>query len=156
MRLLHSFAVVTLATLGAAPAAAQLGVGAHVVRAADAFGGATGGGVRLTLSAPLVPVSGAVNAEYFFPDCTGDCGLAGITFEANFQLPLPFIKPWGGVGYAIRRHQAGDATTSHTGYTAGAGIEIAISRIRPFLEARYEFVDAPEHQLITRIGLTYR
>jgi hypothetical protein len=149
------FVLVVAATFAASPATAQVGFGAHYARAADAFNGTTGIGARLTLSAPLVPVSGAANAEYFFTDCD-ECGLSGATFEANFHLPLPFLRPWAGVGYAIRRVEVAGVTNTRKGYTAGVGAELSFLRIKPFVELRYEFIDAPEHQVFTRIGLTYR
>src|SRR5687768_12329759 len=112
--------VLVAATFAASPAAAQVGFGAHYARAADAFDGSTGLGARITLSVPLVPASAAANAEYFFPDCDG-CSLSGATFEANFHMPLPFLRPWAGVGYAIRRVEVAGVSNTRNGYTAGIG-----------------------------------
>lgn len=149
--------VFVLAVSLPAGAAAQIGFGGYLVRAADAFDGTTGVGARVTLDAPLFPVGAALNAERFFPDCGGaDCSLWGLTIDANIGLNLIVVKPWAGVGWSIRSIEVAGVSATERGFNVGAGAELNLARLHPFLEFRYELAEAPEKQLFTRIGLVYR
>jgi hypothetical protein len=156
-RILRNAALATAALLAlAAPAAAQIGFGGDMVRAADAFGGTTGVGARVRLGVPLFPLSAAVNADWFFPDCPNtSCSLRGATLDVNYSFPIPLLHPWVGVGWSIRRIEVGSAKSTERGLNAGVGAELQLTKLRPFADVRYEFVDAPEKQYVFRIGLMF-
>lgn len=142
-----------------APAAAQIGLGAHYARLADAFGGTTGAGVRVTAGVPLFPISAAINGEYFFPGCPDrDCVLRGATADLNLSLPFPGVEPWVGVGWSVRQIDLdnGDGSRTERGLNFGAGAHAQLLPLRPYLELRYEMTDAPEEQLLLRVGLMLR
>jgi hypothetical protein len=140
----------------AGPAAAQIGFGGDVVRAADAFGGTTGVGARIRLGVPLFPISTALNGDWFFPNCPNrDCSLRGATLDVNYSFPIPLLHPWVGVGWSIRRIEVGGTTATERGLNVGVGAELQLTRLRPFVDVRYEMADAPEKQYIARIGLMF-
>jgi len=140
----------------ARPAAAQIGIGADAVRAFDAFGGTTGVGARIRLGVPLFPVSAAINGDWFFPDCPNtDCSLRGATLDVNFSFPIPVLHPWVGVGWSIRRVEVNGATSTERGLNVGVGAELQLTKLRPFIDIRYELADAPEKQYVARIGLMF-
>lgn len=151
-----------LATLAAAfalpaPAAAQLGVGAHYAHFADAFGGVTGAGARVTLGLPLIPITAAANGEYFFPRCgSGDCALRGATFDLNVSLPFFALRPWAGVGWSVRRIEMGVNRRTERGMNVGVGAELGLVGLRPFVDLRYELTEAPENQFLARLGVMLR
>jgi hypothetical protein len=150
-----AFAVAAL--LAAGPARAQVGIGGHLARATDAFGETRGLGVRLQLGVPLVPVSLAVNGEYFFPHCpSGDCALYGTTFDLNWVLPLPFLQPWLGAGWSVRELEVAGRHSTERGPNVGVGVQLQLFAVRPFVDVRYEFAGAPEKQTMVRIGLMLR
>ncbi len=99
------------------------------------------------------------SGEYFFPDCPAEdtnCGLYGLTLDANFRLPFPLVRPYitGGLAYRnISSVSSSDETVA--GLALGAGLDVALGGIRAFGETRYEFVDAPEKQFLWRIGLLF-
>ncbi|HEX7091047.1 MAG TPA: hypothetical protein VF192_12975 [Longimicrobiales bacterium] len=142
-----------------APATAQVGLGAHYARLADAFGGTQGAGARVTIGLPLFPVSAAINGEYVFPRCGDrDCTLRGVTADLNFSLPFPGLRTWVGVGWSVRQIDLDDIGRSRTerGVNLGAGAELGAAPLRPYLDVRYELADAPEEQLLLRLGLMLR
>jgi len=141
-------------------ATAQVSWGAHAVRAADAFGGATGAGVRAGVTLPVLPFDLIGSAEYFFPDCgndQSDCGLHGLTLDANVRMVLPVLRPYGLAGLAYRKvSPGGDAPDEEsTGLALGAGVDLALGGLRLFGEGRYEFLDAPEKQFLLRLGIMF-
>ena len=140
----------------AEPVDAQIGFGGDVVRAADAFGGTTGVGARIRLGVPLFPVSAALNGDWFFPDCPNtDCSLRGATLDVNYSFPIPLLHPWVGVGWSIRRIEIGGATSTERGLNVGVGAELELTKLRPFVDLRYEMAEAPERQYVARIGLMF-
>ncbi len=154
-RLVMLAALASIAT--AAPAAAQIGFGGHVVQMSDAFDGTTGVGARLRVGVPLFPISAVLNGEYFFPDCgDGDCSLYGVTIDVNYALPLPLIQPWVGVGWSIRKVEVSDVSFDENGINVGIGAELKLTAFKPFVEIRYEMADAPEKQYLMRIGVMLR
>lgn len=139
----------------AAPAAAQIGIGGHLVNANDAFGGTLGAGARVRLGVPLFPISVALNGEYFFPSCD-DCSLSGATLDVNYALPIPLVQPWVGVGWSVRRVEVAGEKATESGANIGAGAELRLTSLRPFLDVRYEFANAPEKQFVMRVGFMIR
>jgi len=140
-----------------APAAAQIGIGAHYAQFGEAFGGAAGAGARVTLGLPPIPVTAAVNGEYFFPRCgSGDCALRGATFDLNVSLPFIALRPWAGVGWSVRRLEVGEVRRTERGLNFGVGAELGLGGMRPFVDLRYELANAPEDQLLARFGLMFR
>ena len=140
-------------------AAAQVGLGAHYAHLADAFGGTAGAGARVTFGLPLLPFSAAVNGEYFFPPCGNrDCTLRGVTADLNFSLPTPGFRTWFGVGWSVRQVDLDEFARRRTerGLNIGVGAEVGAVAFRPYLDVRYEFADAPEEQLLLRVGLMLR
>jgi len=148
-----------------APAGAQLSYGGHVVEARDAFGGARGLGARVGVSVPLLPLRAYGTAEYFRPDCgpLDRCGLSGVSLDVNYAiLPIPLLSPYLTGGVVARRVHPGPAAAdlsgdgeafSDRGVHLGVGITAGAAGFRLFGEARYEFVRAPERQVVMRIGL---
>jgi len=144
-----------LTPLAAQPAAAQVGVGGHVVHAADSFGGTTGVGARIRLGVPLFPLFAAVNGEYFFPSCDDDCSLWGATFDVNYTFPIPLIQPWAGVGWSVRGFEVNDEDDTERGINIGAGVQLNLAPMKPYLDIRYEMADAPEKQFLIRLGVMF-
>ena len=152
-----AIAVAATAILMPGPAYGQVGIGAHMARAADAFGGSLGLGLRVQLGVPLVPVSLAVNGEYFFADCpANDCSLYGTTFDLNYALPIPLLQPWVGVGWSVRELKVAGRQTTERGLNFGVGAQFRLTGVRPFVDVRYELAPAPEKQYVMRIGLMVR
>lgn len=140
-----------------APAAAQIGIGAHYAQFGEAFGGAAGAGARVTLGLPPIPVTAAVNGEYFFPRCgSGDCALRGATFDLNVSLPFFALRPWAGVGWSVRRIEMGVNRRTERGMNVGVGAELGLVGLRPFVDLRYELTEAPENQFLARLGVMLR
>lgn len=153
----RSVAVAVAVLLIVAPARAQVGLGAHMAQAADAFGESRGMGLRVQAGLPLVPVSLAVNGEYFFVNCApGDCALQGVTFDLNYALPIPLLQPWVGVGWSVRELEMPDHRSTERGPNVGVGAQFRLTGVRPFIDVRYEFAAAPESQYLVRIGLMLR
>lgn len=153
-----ALAAASLGTMAASGAEAQLVFGGHVVSAADAFGGTYGAGLRAGLDLPALPFDLMASGEYFFPDCPpalDDCGLRGVTLDANFRMVFPLVRPYLTGGLARRRTVEDDAEDASTGIALGAGVDVALGGVRAFGEARYEFVDAPEKQVVWRLGLLF-
>jgi hypothetical protein len=72
-------------------------------------------------------------------------------------MVLPVIRPYIQGGLAHRQISPGGdaAEEDSTGLAVGAGADLDLGRIRIFGEGRYEFLDAPEKQVVTRIGLMF-
>ena len=141
-------------------ATAQVFWGAHAVHAADAFGGATGAGVRAGVDLPVLPFDLVGSAEYFFPDCPNDrsdCGLHGLTLDANLRMVIPLVRPYAVAGLAHRRISPGGDLPDEesTGLALGAGVDVALGGVRIFGEGRYEFLNAPEKQFFYRLGVLF-
>jgi hypothetical protein len=145
-----------------ASADAQLRWGVHGVHATDAFEGTSGAGIRGGLSLPAIPLSAAASWEYFFPSCPAGadgCGLRGATVDLNFEpcVVIPAVRPYVSGGFAWRRFAPGGAAEAQhvTGFTAGAGIQLGTSGFGAFGEGRYEMTDAPDDQLVWRLGILF-
>jgi hypothetical protein len=70
-------------------------------------------------------------------------------------MVLPVIRPYIVGGLAHRRFSAGGTDEDATGLAVGAGLDLALGGVRIFGEGRYEFLDAPEKQVVTRLGLMF-
>lgn len=158
-RRILSVSLVLLA-LGALPgsADAQVRPGIHVARAADFSGGANGVGASLLLSFPLMPVEVMVGGEYFFPDCTGDCGLWGGSADVHLKMPFPILSPYATAGLVWRKSTVQDldvvSTVGNQGFELGAGVNLGTLVLGAYAEARYEFVD-PDNQWVVRVGVRF-
>jgi hypothetical protein len=100
------------------------------------------------------------SAEYFFPECgnsQSDCGLHGLTLDANLRMVIPLLRPYGVVGLSHRRLSPGGdlLEKESTGLAVGGGVDVALGGIRLFGEGRYEFLDAPERQILWRLGILF-
>lgn len=137
---------------------AQISPGIHAARAADVFGGANGLGASLELGIPLLPIDAFVAGEYFFPDCGSGsgCSFAGGSADLHFELPFPVLSPYATAGLVYRRYDEGDSAKpeTHSGFGAGAGVNLGGVVLGAYAEARYEFVD-PDNQLVFRIGIRF-
>jgi len=141
-----------------APAAAQVSYGVHVVEARDAFEGARGIGARVGVKVPFLPVSAFATGEYFRPDCgpASGCGLSGVSLDLNYALiPMLPVSPYLTGGYTRRRFDpgAGGEVSTPEGIHVGAGLAAGLAGYGVFGEARYEFVAAPERQIVVRVGV---
>ena len=139
---------------------AQLHLGGHVVRAADAFDGTQGLGLRVGVDLPALPFDLMASGEHFFPDCAPDepnCGLGGLTLDANFRLVFPLVRPYISAGLAYRNIDppTNGADESVAGLGLGLGVDVALAGVRLFGETRYEFVDAPEKQFLWRLAILF-
>ena len=146
--------------LSPSPADGQLRIGGHVVKAADAFDGSYGLGLGAGIDFPLLPFDLMASGEYFFADCPPedpDCGLYGLTLDANFRLLFPLVRPYISAGLAYRNISpveiGGDETVAGLGL--GLGVDVALAGVRLFGESRYEFLDAPEKQFLWRLGVLF-
>ncbi|MGD8276888.1 MAG: hypothetical protein PVH00_02630 [Gemmatimonadota bacterium] len=120
------------------PAKAQVSAGGYFVRTSDPYGESDGVGLRLEAGAPLLPVSLALNGEYFFPDCGGsDCSLRGLTIDANYSLVVPLVQPFVGVGWSVRQSKVDGETSTKRGLNIGVGVAVTLRRVRPFADVRY-------------------
>jgi len=135
-------------------AGAQISPGIHLARASDVAGGTYGAGGSLTLSFPLAPVEVMVAGDYFFPDCTGDCSFWGGSADVHLKLPIPVLTPYGAAGVVYRKYSADGTATGHTGFGAGAGINLGAVGFGAYAEARYEFVD-PDDEFVLRLGIRF-
>lgn len=140
------------------PVWAQLRIGAHAAQAMDVFDGTLGVGARVGVEIPVLPFDLFATGEYFLPDCppgNDGCGLRGASIEANFRMMVPVVRPYltGGVAYREFNPGGGEIRVSDTGVALGAGVDIGLGRARLFGEGRYEFLKAPERQVVVRIGL---
>ena len=138
----------------------QLRVGSYLVHAANSFGGASGVGLRAGVAVPVLPLDIMASWARFSPKCPpgeSDCELTGLTLEANFRIPVPVIHPYVSGGIAYRRLgpvQPGEEADA-LGPGVGAGVDVGLARFHLFGEARYEWVDAPEKQLLWRLGILF-
>jgi hypothetical protein len=137
---------------------AQIRVGLHAVQAMDVLDGTTGVGARVGIQTPVLPFDLFATGEYFLPDCppgNDGCGLRGASIEANFRMMVPLVRPYltGGIAYREFTPGGGESRVSDTGVALGAGVDIGLGRARLFGEGRYEFLKAPDRQMVVRIGL---
>jgi hypothetical protein len=146
---------VALVCVPASHVSAQVRYGAHLAHAADALGGTTGVGARIGFGLPAVPVEVLAGVEYFFPDCAGACGFQGLTLDGNLSLPFALLGPYATGGWVLRRFDPEGEADAETvsGLHLGAGVSAGLAGARVFGEARYEFVDAPDGQLVFRAGI---
>lgn len=153
----RSLPVAVAVLLLARPVQGQASFGAHIANANDAFGGSMGVGLRGQAGLPLFPLSLAINGEYFFTDCANDdCGLYGATIDVNYSLAIPVLQPYVGIGWSIRKLENEGRESTERGLNVGAGVQLQFRRLRPFVDIRYEFADAPEKQYIVRVGSMFR
>lgn len=140
----------------AAPASAQLAFGVHGARANETDGGAWGGGAKVELTLPALPVGVVLAGDYFDLD---EGSLLGWSLDAKAGFPLPVVKPYGTAGVVTRRLDPGDDddpqtdTETNAGPGLGVGVEVEAVALRVFAEARYEFVG--DDQVVWRFGLVF-
>lgn len=152
--LLFALMLLSIPTAGEA----QLRVGVHAVHAEKSFGGSTGLGLRTGIQLPVIPFDLFASGEYFFPDCPAgqdNCGLHGVSLDGNFRFVFPIVRPYLSGGLVHRRIDSGgvNGSTSDTGISVGAGVDLRLGSLGAFAEGRYEFVDAPNSQAILRAGV---
>jgi len=140
------------------PAEAQFIIGAHAAYS-DYQDGGLGGGARLGLDLPVLPIDVVGVAEFFSPSCTDDnngCSLWGATLDANFRLPIPVFRPYLTGGISYRNGKASDdvESTSSSGLNLGVGIDVNIV-FRIFADYRYEFLASDFEGSVVRAGLIF-
>jgi hypothetical protein len=135
-------------------ASAQMLFGGHLAHAADAFDGTMGVGVRAGFGIPALPVEVLAGVVYFFPSCSAACGFQGLSVDGNLALPFALLAPYVTGGWVLRRFDPAGEEDAETfsGVHLGVGISGGLAGAKVFGEARYEFVDAPEKQLVLRAG----
>lgn len=150
--------VLPLAVLlaAAAPASAQLAFGVHGARANETDGGTWGGGAKVELTLPALPVGVVLAGDYFDLD---EGSLLGWSLDAKAGLPFPIVRPYGTGGVVTRRLDPGDDgdpqtdAETDTGIGLGVGVDVEAVALRVFAEARYEFVG--NDQVVWRFGLVF-
>jgi len=160
LRLLASgpaLALLPLAVLAApaAPACAQLAFGVHAARANETDGGAWGGGAKVEVNLPALPVGAVLAGDYFDLD---EGSLLGWSLDAKAGFPFPVVKPYATAGVVTRRLDPGDDdpefdTETNTNLGLGVGVDADLVAFRLFAEARYEFVG--NDQVVWRFGLVF-
>ena len=145
----------------AQPATAQFAWGVHAAKANETgAGGVWGAGAHLRVGLPVIPVDARAAVEYFRPDCVGsdDCTFWGWSIDARLRVPAPLVSPYF-TGGLVRRHvdlSDDESLERKEGIAVGWGVEVGLgAALRAFVEARYEFVDAPSHQLMWRLGFYF-
>jgi len=106
------------------------------------------GTAALEIHLPFIPVGLRVDGAYnsFGEKITGTGKLHAISATGNlvWRLPSVGIAPYliGGAGlYMATAEAAGASTTeNHFGWNAGAGINLPVSFLKAFVEARYNKV----------------
>lgn len=139
----------------APPASAQLAFGVHGARANETEGGAWGGGAKVELTLPALPVGVVLAGDYFDLD---EGSLLGWSLDAKAGFPFPVVTPYGTAGVVTRRLDPGDddpelETETNTGLGLGVGVDVDAVALRVFTEARYEFVG--DDQLVWRFGIVF-
>ncbi len=162
----HLFSLFTLlAVLAVAqPAQAQFGiaVGANFDKASDfsignsseSFDSATGYHVGVFFDLPLGPV--ALRPGIFYTDVgslepegsgistpKADLSLVEIPVDVRYRILLPMAKPYLLAGPVFRLANQSDDEVDLSQFSmagaAGAGLELSLAGLRPFVEARYQF-----------------
>ena len=135
----------------------QLVRGAFGSYAVDAFDGAVGAGVLLGVDVPILPVAAYGSATWFFVDCTG-CSLKGWSVGVSFRpLPFPLARPYFVVGVTERSldNPGGGSVLDSSGAFTGVGLDLALTGLGLFAEARYEFLDGELAQPVLRAGVLF-
>lgn len=157
LRLLASACAIVLVFLlaTAPPASAQLAFGVHGARANETDGGAWGGGAKVELTLPALPVGVVLAGDYFSLD---EGSLLGWSLDAKAGFPFPVVKPYATAGVVTRRLDPGDDepqadSETNTGLGLGVGVDADAVAVRLFAEARYEFVG--NDQVVWRFGVVF-
>jgi len=158
LRLLASGPALALVPLlaTAPPASAQLAFGVHGARANETDGGAWGGGAKVELTLPALPVGVVLAGDYFDLD---EGSLLGWSLDAKAAFPFPVVRPYGTAGVVTRRLDPGDDddpetdAETDTGIGLGVGVDADAVAVRLFAEARYEFVG--NDQVVWRFGVVF-
>ncbi len=105
------------------------------------------GTAALEIHLPFIPVGVRVDGAYnsFGEKITGAGKLHAISATGNlvWRLPSVGIAPYviGGAGlYMVGTDAAGASNENHLGWNAGAGINLPLSFVHAFVEARYNSV----------------
>ena len=110
-----------------------------------------------SLSCPSISWPPGSTSSLTAPPEDPDCGLYGLTLDANFRLLFPLVRPYISAGLAYRNISpveiGGDETVAGLGL--GLGVDVALAGVRLFGESRYEFLDAPEKQFLWRLGALF-
>lgn len=129
----------------------QLGVAGGVTQPMSDLSDAAKLGYNATaalgINLPFIPVGLRIDGAYnlFGEKITGAGKLHSISATGNvvWRLPLVGISPYviGGAGlYMLGSDLDGATTENHFGWNAGAGINLPLSFVKAFVEARYNNV----------------
>lgn len=106
------------------------------------------GTAALELHLPFIPVGLRVDGAYnsFGEKITGTGKLHAISATGNlvWRLPSVGIAPYviGGAGlYMVGTDAAGASNENHMGWNAGAGVNLPLSFVHAFVEARYNRIN---------------
>jgi opacity protein-like surface antigen len=135
----------------------QFFLGGHAAFTTYQDGGA-GGGARLGLNLPVLPLDIVGVAELFSPSCSegrDGCSLWGASLDANLRLPIPLVRPYvtGGLSYRDGDRGGELGSKSESGLNLGLGVDLNLG-VRLFADWRYEFLDEFEGSVV-RLGLNF-
>lgn len=157
------------------PAAAQMGglnfgaaygpsriVGGH----SDSFNTGWHAEALSDLSLPLVPIGFRAELAYdHIGNKAGSAATEALTLgsaliNATVALPLPMVHPYviGGIGYYSRNGALGGGREGKGGINGGAGVELKLTTLHLFAEARYHsigFIGSSVHLLPITIGVVF-
>ena len=154
-------ALLVLALGAARPAQGQFFLGGHAAWTSYQDGG-LGGGARLGLDLPVLPVDILGVAEFFSPSCEpgrDGCSFWGATLDANVRLPIPLVRPYltGGLSFRSADLSSDEGKVDGTGFAVGGGLDVALV-IRIFADYRYEFFENEKRALegsVVRLGINF-
>jgi len=131
----------------------QLGVAGGVTQPmsdlSDAAKLGYNGTAALGINLPFIPVGIRIDGAYnqFGEKITGAGKLHAISATGNlvWRLPSVGIAPYliGGAGlYMVGTDATGSSNENHLGWNAGAGVNLPLTFVKAFVEARYNRVSA--------------
>lgn len=158
LRLSPAALAVWLLALLPGAAAGQFSLGGHLAWT-DYQDGGMGGGARVGLDIPVLPVDVVGTGEWFSPKCRPNrdgCSLWGATLDANVRLPFPLVRPYVTGGLSYRKADLGGdrGDESDSGLNLGVGVDVSLG-VRAFADWRWEFLKADLEGWIARLGLNF-
>ena len=127
----------------------NLNAGATV---AEALGGQWGVEGRVGFYPSGLPVDFFVGADYFFADCTRDCGLWGARAGGHLSFPQPGIEPFVSSAFLRRNWESGEETRTPTGWSFGVGFRVVVWKLRLQAELSRELLGGDLDQWVIRLG----
>lgn len=118
-----------------------------------------GVGLRAVLGLPAIPVEVHGSADYFFSSCEPvDCSFWEVNANAIFRISTSGtpLRPYLGAGLNYQSFTLDESDSRGTGLNILGGFELgATPLIRPFVEARYEIINAEglDNQLLLTAGI---